>query len=63
MKKKYIQPACEVVEIKIESNLLVPSVHDVDNNADLGGGGNDSGYEGDVRARQVVGVDWDDWEE
>ena len=63
MKKTYIQPACEVVEIKIGSNLLQASeVQDVKGNANLGGGGNDSGYEGDVRARQVVGVDWDDWE-
>ena len=60
MKKKYIQPACEVVEIKIESNLLQDSVQ---NNAGLRGGGSDSDYKGDVRARQIVGVDWDDWEE
>ena len=61
MKKKYIQPACEVVEIKIESNLLQDSFQ---NNAGLRGGGSDEGKPDEpVRARQVVGVDWDNWEE
>ena len=57
MKKAYTKPACEVDEIKIESSLLQAS--EVQGNADLDLGG--SGNVND-RARQVVGVDWDDWE-
>ena len=58
MKKTYTKPACEVVEIKIESNLLQAS--EVQGNVGLGMGGS-----GDYnpRARRVVGVDWDEWEE
>ena len=61
MKKVYTKPACEVVEIKIESNLLQAS--EVQGNVGLRGGGSDEGKPDEpVRARQVVGVDWDDWE-
>ncbi len=57
MKKAYTKPACEVDEIKIESSLLQAS--EVQGNADLDLGGSGNVNE---RARQVVGVDWDDWE-
>jgi hypothetical protein len=60
MKKTYIQPACKVMETEFESCLLQAS--EVQGNAGLDLGGSDSGYEGEGRARQVVGVDWDDWE-
>ena len=60
MKKTYIKPACEVVEIKIESNLLQDSFP---NNAGLRGGGSDAGKPDEpVRARQVIEPDWDEWE-
>ena len=57
MKKAYTKPACEVVEIKIESNLLQDSFP---NNAGLRGGGGSSTE--NPRARQSVRDDWDDWE-
>ncbi len=59
MKKAYTKPACKVAETEIESDLLVAS--EVQGNADLNLGGSDSDYKCYVRARQVVGVDWDEW--
>ena len=58
MKKTYIKPACEVVEIKIESSLLQAS--EVQGNAGLSGGGPGNVNE---RARQSLRNDWDDWDD
>jgi hypothetical protein len=60
MKKAYTKPACEVVEI--QNCEIICQSPKVDGNADVKWGGPDTPDE-PVRARQVVGVDWDDWEE
>ena len=59
MKRIYIQPACEVVEIQNCSIVCESPVRDVTGNSDLKDGGG-----GDVpaRARESIGVDWNDWE-
>jgi hypothetical protein len=52
MKKQYIKP-----EMRVQT-VDVPNVICIGSDPTPKGGGH-----GDARAREVVGVDWDDWEE
>lgn len=61
MKKTYIKPEQTVVEI--QNCEIICQSPKVDGNAGVNWGGADNPSEPvEPRARQVVGVDWDEWE-